>query len=128
MPGLPGLAGKARALNRASFAETYSFARRQPVPADPIETLKQARESFVRKRRMMAEQMIPAGAAAQHFAPAFADLQASIEAIDRAIADEEKLPEGYAVAEPEVLEEIGTTSDAPSASNVVDIDFDPLKS
>ncbi len=71
------------------------------MPADQLETLKQARENFVRKRRTMAEQMIPLGAAAQHFAPAFADLQASIEAIDRAIADEEKLPEGYAAAEPE---------------------------
>jgi hypothetical protein len=68
------------------------------VPADHIETLKQARENFVRKRRTMAEQMIPLGAATQHFAPAFADLQASVEAIDRAIADEEKLPDGYAAA------------------------------
>ncbi len=95
------------------------------MPADHIETLKQARESFVRKRRAMAEQMIPAGAAAQHFAPAFADLQAAIEALDRAIADEEKLPEGYAVAEPAASEQIGTNDDASSTSNVVDIDFDP---
>ena len=93
------------------------------MPADHMETLKQARENFVRKRRTMAEQMIPSGAATQHFAPAFADLQASIEAIDRAIADEEKLPDGYAAAEPQVSEEMD--SDANFASNVVDIDFDP---
>ena len=97
------------------------------MPADHIETLKQARESFVRKRRAMAEQMIPAGAAAQHFAPAFADLQASIEAIDRAIADEEKLPEGYAAADPEALGQAGTNGNASSTSNVVDIDFDSPK-
>ena len=95
------------------------------MPADHMETLKQARENFVRKRRTMAEQMIPSGAATQHFAPAFADLQASIEAIDRAIADEEKLPEGYAAAEPEALEEKSTNGEANSTSNVVDIDFDP---
>ncbi len=95
------------------------------MPADHIETLKQARESFVRKRRAMAEQMIPAGAAAQHFAPAFADLQASIEAIDRAIADEEKLPEGYAAAEPAASEQTGTSGETNPTSNVVDIDFDP---
>ena len=94
------------------------------MPADHMETLKQARENFVRKRRTMAEQMIPSGAATQHFAPAFADLQASIEAIDRAIADEEKLPEGYAAAEPEVLEEKSANGAANSTSNVVDIDFD----
>ncbi len=94
------------------------------MPVDHIEMLKQARESFVRKRRIMAEQMIPAGAAAQHFAPAFADLQASIEAIDRAIADEEKLPEGYAAAEPTASEQTGTNGDASSTSTVVAIDFD----
>ncbi len=94
------------------------------MPVDHIETLKHARESFVRKRRTMAEQMIPAGAAAQHFAPAFADLQASIEAIDRAIVDEEKLPEGYADAEPAVSEQMGTNGDASSTSTVVAIDFD----
>ena len=33
------------------------------VPAEHIEALKQARESFVRKRRSMVEQMIPAGVA-----------------------------------------------------------------
>ncbi len=97
------------------------------MPADHIETLKQARESFVRKRRAMAEQMIPAGAAAQHFAPAFADLQASIEAIDRAIADEEKLPEGYAAAEPEVSGLADIDGDASSTSTVVAIDFESPK-
>ena len=56
---------------------------------DHIEALRKARENFVRKRRAMAEQMVPLGAAAAHFAPSFADLQAVIEAIDRAIADEE---------------------------------------
>ena len=85
------------------------------------EALRKARESFVRKRRMMAEQMIPAGAAAQHFAPAFTDLQNAIEAIDRAFADEEKLPEDYALSEPDV--DGPTTGDA--TSNVVDVDFDP---
>ena len=55
-----------------------------------VETLRQARETFVRKRRLLAEQMVPEGAAAQHFA-----LQSAIEAIDRAIQDEERLPDGY---------------------------------
>ena len=44
------------------------------------EVLHKARESFVRKRRAMAEQMTPAGAASAHFTPAFVDLQAAIEA------------------------------------------------
>jgi len=65
-----------------------------------VEVLKRARENFVRKRREMAEQMIPSGAAAQHFAPSFVALQATIEAIDRAIKDEENSPEGYASGEP----------------------------
>jgi hypothetical protein len=95
---------------------------RQTVPVNHIDTLKQARESFVRKRRIMAEQMIPSGAAAQHFAPAFRDLQDAIEAIDRALADEERLPEGYAAAEPEAPEEASTTGEANSTSNVVEID------
>ncbi len=95
------------------------------MTAENIEILNQARESFVRKRRAMAEQMIPAGAAAQHFAPAFADLQNAIEAIDRAIADEERLPEGYAAKEPDIARaELQNGSDA-AASNVVDVDFDP---
>jgi hypothetical protein len=85
-----------------------------------IEALKRARENFVRKRREMAEQMIPRGAAAQHFAPSFVALQAAIEAIDRAIKDEEILPDGYASGEPEPeLSSAGT-----EASNVVDVDFD----
>ena len=50
-----------------------------------VEVLKRARENFVRKRREMAEQMIPSGAAAAHFAPNFAALQIAIEALDRAI-------------------------------------------
>ena len=100
---------------------------RQTVPVNHIETLKQARESFVRKRRIMAEQMIPSGAAAQHFAPSFRDLQDAIEAIDRALADEERLPEGYAAAEPDVAEKTGNQDGASTstASNVVDMDYDP---
>ena len=94
------------------------------MPVNHIETLKQARESFVRKRRIMAEQMIPSGAAAQHFGPSFRDLQDAIEAIDRALADEERLPEGYAAAEP-VAEGTGNQDGASTASNVVDMDFDP---
>ena len=61
---------------------------------DHGQTLRRARETFVRKRRAMAEQMIPAGAAAADFAPTFADLQVVIEALDRAILDEEQLPQG----------------------------------
>ncbi len=89
----------------------------------PLDALRAARESFVRKRRAMAEQMIPSGAAAQHFAPAFVDLQAAIEALDRAIADEETLPEGYAMAEPEPNGMVDRKSDP--STNVVDVDFDP---
>ena len=85
-----------------------------------IETLRKARESFVRKRRVMAEQMVPSGAAAAHFAPSFEELQRAIEAIDRAIADEEALPERYAAEEP-------TEAEAAMAdgSNVQHVDFDP---
>ena len=85
-----------------------------------IDTLRRARENFVRKRRTMAEQMIPPGAAAAHFAPTFAGLQGAIEAIDRAIADEEKLPPGYAPDQ-----EIAERAPLPGESNVVDVDFDP---
>ena len=63
------------------------------------DTLRAARENFVRKRRAMAEQMRPAGAAGAHFAPSFVEIQAAIEAIDRAIADEETLPDGYAAGD-----------------------------
>ena len=87
------------------------------------EALRKARESFVRKRRAMAEQMVPAGAASARFAPAFADLQAAIEAIGRAIKDEEQLPPDYAQEEP-----VAASASEPSAaegSNVVDVDFDP---
>ena len=87
------------------------------------ETLQRARENFVRKRRAMAEQMVPAGAASAHFAPAFASLQAAIEAIDRAIKDEEQLPPDYAQEEP-VAAPASVTNGA-QGSNVVDVDFDP---
>ena len=87
------------------------------------EALRKARESFVRKRRAMAEQMVPAGAASAHFAPAFANLQAAIEAIDRAIKDEEQLPPDYAQEEPG--EVTASNTNAPEGSNVVDVDFDP---
>lgn len=87
------------------------------------EALRKARESFVRKRRDMAEQMVPTGAAGAHFAPAFADLQAAIEAIDRAIKDEEQLPPDYAKEEPAPAS--GLEADAVQGSNVVDVDFDP---
>ena len=83
-----------------------------------VEVLRKARENFVRKRRAMAELMIPAGAATAHFAPSFSDLQVAIEAIDRAIKDEDGLPEGYAVMEP------AQDSGAAGESNVVDVDFD----
>ena len=82
-----------------------------------------ARESFVRKRRAMAEQMVPAGAARAHFAPAFASLQAAIEAIDRAIKDEEQLPPDYAMEEPAAA--AASNTNAPVGSNVVDVDYDP---
>ena len=85
-----------------------------------VDALRKARESFVRKRRAMAEQMVPAGAASAHFAPAFADLQAAIEAIDRAIKDEEQLPPDYAKEEP-----VAPEANAAQGSNVVDVDFDP---
>lgn len=85
-----------------------------------VEVLKSARESFVRKRRTMAEQMVPAGAAASHFAPAFADLQAVIEALDRAIVDEGNLPEGYA---PDLDEDAALPADPDQT--VVHVSFDP---
>lgn len=85
--------------------------------------LRQARENFVRKRRVMAEMMIPAGAATAHFGPSFADLQTAIEAIDRAIADEEALPKGYAAAEPAQDVVAGIDASTAEGSNVVD--FDP---
>ena len=88
-----------------------------------VEALRKARESFVRKRRAMAEQMAPAGAASAHFAPAFADLQGAIEAIDRAIKDEEQLPPDYAQEEP--LTAPASVTNGAQGSNVVDVDFDP---
>ncbi len=68
-------------------------------------------------------QLVPAGAASARFAPAFASLQAAIEALDRAIKDEEQLPPDYAQEEavaPEAWE-----AHAGDGSNVVDVDFDP---
>ena len=88
-----------------------------------VEALRKARESFVRKRRAMAEQMAPAGAASAHFAPAFADLQAATEAIDRAIKDEEQLPPDYAQEEPVETESLEAT--ATESANVVGVNFDP---
>jgi hypothetical protein len=86
-----------------------------------VEVLKRARENFVRKRREMAEQMVPSGAAAAHFALSFVALQAAIEAIDRAIKDEESLPDGYASGEPDPQEMSGAATES---SNVVNLDFD----
>ena len=88
-----------------------------------VEVLRKARESFVRKRRGMAEQMVPAGAASAHFAPAFADLQAAIEAIDCAIKDEEQLPPDYAQEDPVVAP--ASLANAGEGSYVVEVDFDP---
>jgi len=86
-----------------------------------VEVLKRARENFVRKRREMAEQMIPSGAAAAHFAPNFAALQIAIEALDRAIRMEGALPADYASTTPEPEEMSGPATES---SNVVDVDFD----
>ena len=88
------------------------------MPSD-VESLKRARESFVRKRREMAEQMIPAGAALAHFAPNFVGIQTAIEAIDRAIADEESLPDGYAAAEARPVELAAVDG------RTIDRDYDP---
>ena len=90
-----------------------------------MEALKKARENFVRKRRAMAEQMIPSGAAAAHFGPAFSDIQLAIEALDRAIKDEENLPADYALEVPEEPPAHRTSALPPDGSNVVDVDFDP---
>ncbi len=87
---------------------------------DDADVLRAARENFVRKRRAMAEQMMPAGAAGPHFAPSFIEIQAAIEAIDRAIADEEALPEGYAAASTARTVELATVDGA-----AVDRDYDP---
>jgi hypothetical protein len=66
---------------------------------------------------------VPAGAASAHFAPAFANLQAAIEAMDRAIEDEEQLSPDYAQEEP--LAAPASEMNAAQGSNVVDVDFDP---
>jgi len=93
------------------------------VAEQDVEVLRKARENLVRKRRAMAEQMVPAGAASAHFAPAFANLQAAIEAMDRAIEDEEQLSPDYAKEEP--LAAPASEMNAAQGSNVVDVDFDP---
>jgi hypothetical protein len=93
------------------------------VAEQDVEVLRKARESFVRKRRAMAEQMVPAGAASAHFAPAFASLQAAIEAIDRTIKDEEQLAPDYAQEEPVAV--TASNTNATEGSNVVDVNFDP---
>lgn len=81
-----------------------------------VDVLKQARNNFVRKRREMAEQMIPDGAAAAHFAPSFAELQVAIEAIDRAMIDEAAQPDEFAQHERSFETNIG--------SNVEKVDFE----
>ena len=105
------------------MGETPAPGREGKVAERDAEVLRKARESFVRKRRAMAEQMVPTGAASAHFAPAFASLQAAIEAMDRAIKDEEQLPPDYAQDEP--VEAPATAAHAVDGSNVVDVDFDP---
>lgn len=85
-----------------------------------VELLKEARQTFVRKRRAMAEQMVPDGAAGAHFAPSFADLQNAIEAIDRAIEDETRLPADYAATAPSPDE----TTAMRDGSNVEHVDFE----
>jgi hypothetical protein len=93
------------------------------VAEQDVEVLRKARESFVRKRRAMAEQMVPAGAASAHFAPAFASLQAAIEAMDRTIKDEEQLAPDY--AQEESVAVTASNTNATEGSNVVDVNFDP---
>jgi hypothetical protein len=91
-----------------------------------IRVLVQARENFVRKRREMAEQMVPEGAAVGHFAPTFTDLQDAIEAIDRAIEDESHLPSSGATAAPDSGASRGAGNITEGANeNVVDVDFEP---
>ena len=59
-----------------------------------IQTLKSAREVMVEKRREQAKTMSDrAFERPEGFAGAFRDLQDAIEAIDRAIADEDKIDE-----------------------------------
>ena len=84
-----------------------------------IRVLVQVRENFVRKRREMAEQMVPEGAAAAHFAPSFVDLQDAIEAIDRAIEDEARQ------LNPGSTEGPAGKPGAGANENVVAVDFDP---
>jgi hypothetical protein len=58
----------------------------------------------------------------QRYSPARwpTNLQAAIEAIDRAIKDEEQLPPDYAQDEPVTASEASVAE----GSNVVDVDFD----
>ena len=83
-----------------------------------LAALKQARENFVRKRRAMAEQMIPAGRQ-RRISPCVSDVQVAIEALDRAIKDEESLPEDYALEVPEEPPEQQTSALPPDGSNVI---------
>jgi hypothetical protein len=85
-----------------------------------VEVLKRARENFVRKRREMAEQMIPSGAAAAHFAPNFAALQIAIEALDRAIRMKGRYRR--TMHPPHLSRRV--SGPATESSNVVDVDFD----
>ena len=59
----------------------------------------------------------------QRYSPARwpTNLQAAIEAIDRAIKDEEQRPPDYAQEEPVTASEASVAE----GSNVVDVDFDP---
>jgi hypothetical protein len=88
-----------------------------------VTVLLKARENFVRKRREMAEQMVPDGAAGAHFAPSFVDLQDAIEALDRAIEDELRL---FARQNSDQASGDSRAGAAPGANeNVVGITFDP---
>ena len=93
---------------------------------DHIRVLIQARANFVRKRREMAEQMVPEGAAVTHFAASFEDLQDAIEAIDRAIEDEARLRGSEATAASESSAHANSANAARGANeNVVAVDFEP---
>ena len=62
----------------------------------------------------MGAQMVPDGAAGGHFALNFADLQAAIEAIDKAIADQKNLPQ--TTASPRTRPAAATKGRAPPTS------------
>ena len=59
------------------------------------------------------------GAGRRRRGPLCPELQAVLEALDRAIADEQQLPGGYAAESESVVSPPG------EGSNVVDVDFDP---